>query len=74
MNQSELGLLGRYIAARNHLIDGKVEVAVSGSGDYRFQGFSQVNDRFQARMVVLLDEADAREWVARLPELEELAG
>ena len=74
MNQSELGLLGRYIATSNRLIDGKVEVALSESGKYRFQGFSQVNDRFQARMVVLLDEAAAREWVARLPALKELAG
>ena len=74
MNQSELGLLGRYIAARNRLSDGKVEVAISGSGEYRFQGFSQVNGRFQTRIVVLLDEADAREWVARLPALKELAG
>lgn len=74
MNQSELGLLGRYIAAQYRLIDGEVEVAVSGSGEYRFQGFSQVNGRLQTRMVVLLDEADAREWVARLPGLEELAG
>lgn len=74
MSQSELDLLGRNIAARYHLVDGKVEVIVLSSGAYRFQGFSQVNAHFQARIVVLLDEAAAHEWVARLLWLEELAG
>ena len=74
MSQNELDLLARYIAARYHLLDGKVEVALLSSGKYRFQGFSQVNAHFQARIVVLLDEEAAREWVARLLWLEELAG
>lgn len=72
MNQSELRLLSKYIAAWYRLVDGKVEVALSESGEYRFQGFSQINAHFQAWVVVLLDEAVAREWVARLLWLEEL--
>lgn len=72
MNQHELELLGTYIAAQHDLIDGKVEVGVSSSGAYRFQGFAQAKAHFQMRMVVLLDEEAARERVDRLFALKNL--
>ena len=72
VSQKELELLARHIAVQYCLIDGKVEVLLMETGEYRFQGFCKVGMRHRARVLVVLDAEAACHWVNWLRWINQL--